>query len=537
MDDRKFDQLAKMLAGAASRRSVLKGSAGAAVAGALALFRGAGARAAANNFVICHKPGTAAEKTMEVASSAVSGHMGHGDRAGACACPVDKVCGTGNELCCVGDQVCQGGTTCGCPAELPELCDSGSGLCGACCSDADCDDGIPCTIDACDRIRGCQHTPDHAACQDDGNVCTDQMCDPQNGGCIAVNNSAACDNGDACTVNDVCIEGVCSPGTPVDCDDGDICTVDSCDPETGCQHAPIPACPGSSASCGPNPDDPTCNCGVALDGSTVCFERFGCAGRPACDDDDGCPEGQACVEAPCCGTATGNICVVPCGERIAPGETCSANAQCANGVCTCGTNNEAGRCHTPFAQNFDADASGWQGVVASGGVGILDANGGEFTRWGGYSSVFPTGGYTTSVDIYLDMAESTGTDRRLDFSSAISTPTCDHRRDFVLSAGTVLGVPGQWAISASNNTPGWPANPNRNPLFVNLSGWYTFKHTFRDAGGVLAVDLSVSGPGGSRTWTLSDPSDIIGVTVGGNRYGQFVTNAFNGLQIDNSWRS
>ena len=28
------------------------------------------------------------------------------------------------------------------------------------------------------------------------------------------------------------------------------------------------------------------------------------------------------------------------------------------------------------------------------------------------------------------------------------------------------------------------------------------------------------------TWTLSDPSDIIGETVGGNRYGWLVTNSF-----------
>jgi hypothetical protein len=71
-----------------------------------------------------------------------------------------------------------------------------------------------------------------------------------------------------------------------------------------------------------------------------------------------------------------------------------------------------------------------------------------------------------------------------------------------------------------------------------VSGWYTFTHTFYDiGGGQLACDLSVSGPGGGSTWTLTDPTDIIGATVGGNRYGWFVTNAFGGLQIDDSSRS
>jgi hypothetical protein len=52
-------------------------------------------------------------------------------------------------------------------------------------------------------------------------------------------------------------------------------------------------------------------------------------------------------------------------------------------------------------------------------------------------------------------------------------------------------------------------------------------------GGVLVVALSVRGPGGPGDWTLSDPSDIIGDTVGGNRYGAFATQEFPVLAIDN----
>src|SRR5438046_5434360 len=39
------------------------------------------------------------------------------------------------------------------------------------------------------------------------------------------------------------------------------------------------------------------------------------------------------------------------------------------------------------------------------------------------------------------------------------------------------------------------------------------------------------------TWVLSDPSDNIGTTVGGNRYGWFVQNEIPGLAIDNSFRT
>jgi len=36
------------------------------------------------DITICHKPGTAAEKTMVIPQSAWPGHEGHGDTEGAC---------------------------------------------------------------------------------------------------------------------------------------------------------------------------------------------------------------------------------------------------------------------------------------------------------------------------------------------------------------------------------------------------------------------------------------------------------------------
>ena len=187
--------------------------------------------------------------------------------------------------------------------------------------------------------------------------------------------------------------------------------------------------------------------------------------------------------------------------------------------------------------------------VPSGTNGVTSADGGwhaearnaglMFTRYGGYSNVFPTGGYTTSVDVYLDTDDSPlGSDLRFDWSSAISTPAGTHRRDFVFSVGT--NGTGGFAVSASNNSPGWPANPARDPLTITTTGWYTFQHRFyAAAGNVLAVEMSVLDSNGNvlKSWTLSDPTDIIGTTVGGNRYGWLVTNAFTNLALDNITRS
>jgi hypothetical protein len=95
-------------------------------------------------------------------------------------------------------------------------------------------------------------------------------------------------------------------------------------------------------------------------------------------------------------------------------------------------------------------------------------------------------------------------------------------------------------ISASNNATrsgAFPKNPARDPFTINVEGWYSFEHRFRDNGsGVLAVDLTIKDAVGTplHTWTLSDPSDVIGQTVGGNRYGWFVINEFPFLAFDNS---
>ena len=220
-----------------------------------------------------------------------------------------------------------------------------------------------------------------------------------------------------------------------------------------------------------------------------------------------------------------------------------------------------------FFQGFEFDTSGWTGAtrVSTGTNGVPSKtgafhaedqilSGATFTFWGGDSKTFPPGGYTTSVDIYLDISPPymNGTltgyanDTRFDWSSAIGTPQCDHRRDFVFNAGfytdvDATGAGPRFVISASNNATrsgANPKNPGRMPYTITVEGWYTFEHRFRDNGaGVLAVDLSIKNAAGVTlmTWTLSDPSDIIGTTVGGNQYGWFVINEFApALAFDNS---
>jgi hypothetical protein len=221
-----------------------------------------------------------------------------------------------------------------------------------------------------------------------------------------------------------------------------------------------------------------------------------------------------------------------------------------------------------FFQGFEFDDSGWIGATRvptathlvptkpPGAFHAEDLNGDAltFTRWGGYGKTFPPGGYTTSVDIYLDITAPYGSamnltpygnDTRFDWSSAVNKPDCLHRRDFVFNAGfytdtDITGVGPRFVISASTNATrsgAFPKDPGKMPYTILVEGWYTFEHRFRDnGGGVLAVDLTIKNAVGAplMMWTLTDPSDIIGTTVGGNRYGWFVIDEFPFLAFDTS---
>jgi hypothetical protein len=123
----------------------------------------------------------------------------------------------------------------------------GEGCCGL---DADCNDGDPCTNDACDPILGCTHL----VCGPEI-PCQDPAC---SSGCDVENDPSCC-------------------ATDTDCDDAYACTTDTC-VGGGCQHSPI-ECPATN--------DPLCavdfcfqgNCalsgpGALTDGQIIFYEDF-----------------------------------------------------------------------------------------------------------------------------------------------------------------------------------------------------------------------------------------------------------------------
>ncbi len=251
-----------------------------------------------------------------------------------------------------------------------------------CASQADCDDGNPCTDDSCQNAV-CVHENNAAACDDgdactsgdscsggscsgsaitcdDGNACTDDSCEKLTG-CLFTNNTAPCDDGDACTAGDSCSGGSCQPGSADGCDDSNPCTDDSCDSLSGCVHAnnTVACDDGDACTSGDSCSGGSCS-GSAIacnDGNDCtndsCDSLSGCVftnNADDCDDGDACTENDACSSGSCSGSAIscsdGNPCTDDSCDSLSgcvftnntaacnDGDACTENDACSGGSCS-----------------------------------------------------------------------------------------------------------------------------------------------------------------------------------------------------------
>lgn len=232
-----------------------------------------------------------------------------------------------------------------------------------------CQDGNLCTVfDGC--VQG-QCLGEKVVCND-GSPCTKDACDAQKG-CIFEPIGGECTDGDACTIKDACVAGVCKgiALTPADCTDNNPCTADACIAIAGCSHKPHndPCDDGDACTKGD-----FCNAGSCAAGKLVCPCEFngdcddnnpctidtcvsgvGCsnvakANNSTCDDGDACTKGDACKETLCSGVDTNcndnNPCTddacspkVGCvhkplqGNTCIDGDACTSADLCVDGTC------------------------------------------------------------------------------------------------------------------------------------------------------------------------------------------------------------
>ncbi len=338
-------------------------------------------------------------------------------------CDDGDVCTTG-DACALGSCVPGAGIDC---SSLDGDC--GIGVCntitGACevqaaNEGASCDDGTACTTgDTCSAgvcsgapVPACQPCIVVADC-DDGNPCSDEAC--VDGACVFTGNTAPCEDGDPCTSGDICANGLCSSGGATDCDDGNPCTDDSCDSLTGCVNAANMVPCDDGAPCTTND---TCTGGVCsgtlIPKCTLCVDDNDCddgnvctddacsagsciftANTATCDDGDACTvgdvcAGETCISGPPLDCDDGNLCtddscdtalgclnidnVDPCddGDACTTGDACSASG-CAgtpvdcsglDGPCTAGACNAlSGVCE---AQPINEGTSCSDGLFCNG---------------------------------------------------------------------------------------------------------------------------------------------------------------------------
>lgn len=148
-----------------------------------------------------------------------------------------------------------------------------------------------------------------------------------------------------CRTNYACVLGACD-GDPVDCDDANPCTTDTCEPSTGCSHAPISGCapdagPGSDAGtdagrdAGPGADSgpPVTDSGVATDSGAPGDAGARDSGGPVALD-----SGAAVDSGPARDATSGVDAMIPppppapepdCSCRVAPGVATSDSSSAA----------------------------------------------------------------------------------------------------------------------------------------------------------------------------------------------------------------
>ena len=250
----------------------------------------------------------------------------------------------------------------------------------------ECEDGNSCTDDLCFPLTGCVFEPNTLACDDgadctvgdtckegectagveiacnDGNPCTDDACTAA-GGCLYTPNTEPCNDQNQCTLNDVCADGVCTSDAILECNDFEPCTTDYCAPDVGCLTA---------VNTAPCDDDNACTLGdICADGGCtggantmncddgnpctddICDAEGACLHLPTdavCNDNNECTEFDTCQEGFCVGTgplmcSDGNPCtydfclpgggcqhdnvVGPCSD----GDNCTFDDFCSGGTC------------------------------------------------------------------------------------------------------------------------------------------------------------------------------------------------------------
>ncbi len=412
MDEKRFDQLARLLGGVGGRREALKALMGGSLAGALGVFglsdaeakkgkgkdkkRGDKGRGKGDE----RKGNTGKDKGKEkkgrnsgrgrvkrqlntrAAAPCASGNLGatcSGD--GDCCTTGNLRCHQGTCQCnpplnrtCPGNQVCgrqenancssQGADPSCCPGEVCGYKNNGNAT--RCCSGAGCATCANCADGCCDGGTCVPFAQQgNGQCGTGGKACepcgTSQACNKQTGVCEGVTPTCPADKPHRCNGEGPCV--ACCGNN--DCANGQVCTDQACvcpaDKPHRCNGTgPCVACCGTGqAEC---PNGQRCeNSTCVPDEQCVAVDKPCNGSHPCCH-----PDQYRCSIT----TPTGE------GECVPRQNQCSSPSDCGQAP-TCRVNTcEGGRCGQRNAPVNTPCTTGTQGVVGTpGGPGFCNANG------------------------------------------------------------------------------------------------------------------------------------------------------------------
>ena len=142
--------------------------------------------------------------------------------------------------------------------------------------------------------------------------------------------------------------------------------------------------------------------------------------------------------------------------------------------------------------------------------------------WVANHTVFPTGGYTTSIKIYLDAtwaAANPGQVVNWDVGLTGITDTYLSDNSFALTSSA-----GGWLL-------GLGTDATAGPTVLSTSGWYTFNLTFTAVGGEVFATYSVLNPASTSVFASTQDTGSTQAATGGVRYGWFDNEDVLGLPV------
>lgn len=204
-----------------------------------------------------------------------------------------------------------------------------------------------------------------------------------------------------------------------------------------------------------------------------------------------------------------------------------------------------------YAPGINAESGRWYATVDGATQGTStcptypaqdESCDGPYTSWGnpkGNYDTFPTNGFTSSLDIYLDTAwAGANPGNEFEWDTAVNQSNGQFGQDFIFTAQT---GPGGFTIGAGNNSTSSVPTPSAT---IASSGWYRFIESFATnpmTGNVEAtlsiVDDATATAVPGASWVIPvifNGNAVPAASVGGPAYGWFPNENIPELPIDNS---